>query len=933
MPNQNPEQIARDNIDRQLIDCGWMVQSKSKINLNAGIGVAVREYSTEVGPADYVLFVDGKPVGIIEAKREEEGHKLTVHEDQAEDYATAKLKYLNNEKLPFVYVSTGEVTSFTDFRDPKPRGRNVFTFHRPETLRNWLKKTKSLRAALQDLDNLPEDGLRECQINAITNLEKSFKQNKPRALIQMATGSGKTFTAITSVYRLLKLKDDNNNNVVRRILFLVDTKNLGEQAEQEFMSYLPNDDNRKFTELYGVHRLKSKHIPDDNHVYISTIQRLYAALKGQDLDESAEEENPHEKWLPKEVPPVEYNEKLPIEFFDFIFIDECHRSIYNLWMQVLDYFDAFQVGLTATPDARTFAYFQQNIVSEYSHEMAVADGVNVGYDVYLIDTKITRQGATLWKGQYIESRDKLTRKKRYELQDEDEAYSAQQLDKDIVNPNQIRLVIRTFKEHLPQMFPDRYDKDGNFEVPKTLIFAKTDSHADDIIQIVREEFNEENRFCKKVTYKANEDPKSVLAQFRNAYYPRIAVTVDMIATGTDVKPLECLLFMRDVKSRNYFEQMKGRGTRVISFDDLKKVSPCAKVTKDHFVIVDAIGVTKSLKTDSRPLEKKPGVPLKDLLGAIAVGARDEDLFTSLANRLTRLDKQITDKEKKQFEEISGGIPLSAVVKKLLNAYDPDTIEAIEQKVKEEKRGEAPVVIETVINEQLEQLRNNAAKVFTGELNEFIENVRKAHEQKIDLLNPDELINVGWDKDHASASSALVTDFKAWIESHKDEMVALQIFYGQPYRRRELTFAMIKDLVEKIKMDKPTLAPMNVWRAYEQLDASASTVPIGSPKNELVALVSLIRRVIGIDNVLTPYDKTVDKNFADWVWKKQQGAGIKFTKEQMEFLYFIKEQIATSLHFEADDFELNEQGMLGRAYKAFGDTLYEIIEELNEALAA
>jgi type I restriction enzyme R subunit len=165
------------------------------------------------------------------------------------------------------------------------------------------------------------------------------------------------------------------------------------------------------------------------------------------------------------------------------------------------------------------------------------------------------------------------------------------------------------------------------------------------------------------------------------------------------------------------------------------------------------------------------------------------------------------------------------------------------------------------------------------------------------------------------------------------MVALQIFYGQPYRRRELTFAMIKDLVEKIKMDKPTLAPMNVWRAYEQLDASASTVPIGSPKNELVALVSLIRRVIGIDNVLTPYDKTVDKNFADWVWKKQQGAGIKFTKEQMEFLYFIKEQIATSLHFEADDFELNEQGMLGRAYKAFGDTLYEIIEELNEALAA
>lgn len=931
MTNQNPEQIARDNIDRQLIACGWLVQPKSKINLSAGIGVAVREYSTEVGPADYALFVDGKPVGIIEAKREEEGHKMTVHEDQAEDYATAKLKYLNNEKLPFVYLSTGEVTTLTDFRDPKPRGRNVFTFHRPETLRNWLKKTKSVRAALQDLDNLPEDGLRDCQINAITNLEKSFKQNKPRALIQMATGSGKTFTAITSVYRLLKLKDDNNNNVVRRILFLVDTKNLGEQAEQEFMSYLPNDDNRKFTELYGVHRLKSKHIPDDNHVYISTIQRLYAVLKGQDLDESAEEDNPNEKWQPREVPPVEYNEKLPIEFFDFIVIDECHRSIYNLWMQVLDYFDAFQVGLTATPDARTIAYFKQNMVSEYSHEMAVADGVNVGYDVYLIDTKITQQGATLWKGEYVEHRERLSRKKRLELQDEDENYSAQQLDKDIVNPNQIRLVIRTFKEHLPLMFPDRFDKDGNFEVPKTLIFAKTDSHADDIIQIVREEFNEENRFCKKVTYKANEDPKSVLAQFRNDYHPRISVTVDMIATGTDVKPLECLLFMRDVKSRNYFEQMKGRGTRVINFDDLKKVSPCAKVTKDHFVIVDAIGVTKSLKTDSRPLEKKPGVPLKDLLGAVAVGARDEDLYTSLANRLTRLDKQITEKEKKTFEEKSGGIPLSTVVKDLLNAYNPDTVDAIEQKVREEKLGEAPVEIEAEINQRLEHLRNQAAKVFTGELNDYIENVRKAHEQKIDLLNPDELVNVGWDKDNKDKANETVTAFKEWIESHKDEIVALQIFYGQPYQRRELTFAMIKDLVEKIVLDKPTLAPMSVWRAYEQLESVS-----GQPKNEMVALVSLIRKVTGIDTALTPYDKTVDKNFADWVWKKQQGAAIKFTKEQMDWLYMLKEQIATSVHIEAGDLDytpFDAKGGRGKMWQLFGDEMETIINELNEALAA
>jgi len=925
MTNQNPEQVARDQIDKQLLACGWVVQSKSKINLSENLGVAVREYQTDVGPADYVLFVDGKPVGVIEAKREEEGHKLSVHEDQAEDYATAKLKYLNNEKLPFVYLSTGEVTTLTDFRDPKPRARNVFSFHRPKTIQDWLKKPKSLRTSINDLNVLPIEGLRDCQVNAITNLEKSFKSNKPRALIQMATGSGKTFTAITFIYRLLKFTQ------AKKILFLVDTKNLGEQAEQEFMSFLPNDDNRKFTELYGVHRLKSKHIPDDNHVYISTIQRLYAVLKGQDLEESAEEENPNEKWQPKEVPPIEYNEKLPLEYFDFIVIDECHRSIYNLWMQVLDYFDAFQVGLTATPDARTIAYFKQNIVSEYSHEMAVADGVNVGYDVYLIDTKITQQGATLWKGEYVEHRERLSRKKRLELQDEDEAYSSAQLDKDIVNPNQIRTVIRTFKEHLPEMFPDRFDKEGVFEVPKTLIFAKTDSHADDIIQIVREEFDEENRFCKKVTYKATEDPKSVLAQFRNDYHPRIAVTVDMIATGTDVKPLECLLFMRDVKSRNYFEQMKGRGTRVINFDDLKKVSPSAKITKDHFVIVDAIGVTKSLKTDSRPLEKKPGVALKDLLGAVAVGARDEDLFTSLANRLTRLDKQITEKEKNQFEEKSGGIPLSSVVKGLLNAYNPDTVEAIEQKIRTEKMGDAPIEIEAAITQELEQLRNQAAKVFTGELNEYIENVRKAHEQKIDLLNPDELVNVGWDKDNKDKANETITAFKEWIESHKDEVIALQIFYGQPYRRRELTFKMIKDLVELIVLEKPTLAPMSIWRAYEQLETVS-----GQPKNEMVALVSLIRKVAGIDATLTPYDKTIDRNFQQWILKKNAGQHNRFTKEQMDWLQMLKEQIATSVHVDTDDLEytpFDAKGGKGKMWQLFGDEMETIINELNEALAA
>jgi len=921
--NQDPEQRARDNIDKQLIECGWIIQDKKQINLHAGLGVAVRKYNTQDGKElDYALFVDGKPAGVVEAKAEDKVLQLTQVEEQAKGYADGKLKYLDNDPLPFVYESTGELTRFTDYRDPKPRSRPVFAFHRPETFLERLKKDTSLRRRIFDIPGLHTDGLRECQIAAISKLETSFRMNHPKALIQMATGAGKTYTAITFIYRLLKFAK------AKRVLFLVDTRNLGEQAEQELMAYMPNDDNRKFTELYGVHRLQSRFVPTDNQVYISTIQRLYSILKGVELDEHAEDENPNEKWQPTAPMPVVYNAKLPVEFFDFVVIDECHRSIYNLWKQVLDYFDAFLIGLTATPDNRTFGFFNQNVVSEYTHEEAVTDGVNVGSDVYIIETQITKKGSAIWKGQYVDHREKLSRKKRWAQLDEDVVYSEKQLDDNVVNPSQIRTIIRTFKEHLPEMFPDRRNEQGEFEVPKTLIFAKTDSHADDIIQIVREEFGEGNQFCKKITYNSD-DPKSTLVQFRNLYNPRIAVTVDMIATGTDVKPLECLLFMRDVKSRNYFEQMKGRGTRTISLDDLRRVTPAARYTKDHYVIVDAIGVTGSLKTDSRPLEKKPGVPLKDLLSAITVGARGEDLFTSLANRLARLEKQLTEKEKATFaEKAKKTIP--QVVKELLNAYNPDTLEEIHLKVEKENPDALPPEKEKKVKKLTENLQNAAASAFNGELNDYIENVRKIHEQIIDTVNPDKVITAGWDKDNKEKAREIVKTFSEWIARHKDEITALQIFYSQPYRRRELTYAMIRELVDAIVADKPTLVPLSVWRAYELLETVS-----GQPKNELVALVSLIRKVAGIDATLTSYDKTVDKNFQNWVFKKQAGT-LKFTEEQMQWLRMIKDHVAASVSLSVDDLDytpFDAQGGKGRMWQLFGSEMENIIKELNEALAA
>src|SRR5690554_4385692 len=932
--NQNPEQIARDTIDDMLQQAGWLVQSKNEVDLSASKGVAVREYQTDVGPADYVLFVARKPIGIIEAKREDEGHRLTVVEEQSKSYAEAKLKYLNNDPLPFVYESTGTITRFTDYRDPKPRGRNVFSFHKPETIAEWLKKGKSLRERLLDLPELDETGLRPAQIVAINNLEHSFKKNRPKALIQMATGAGKTFTAATFVYRLLKHAD------AKRILFLVDTKNLGEQAEQEFMTFQPTDDNRKFTELYNVQRLTSSYIASDSQVCISTIQRLYSILKGEELDESAELENPEENsWMQQQMSkkkalPVEYTPNVPIEQFDFIVIDEAHRSIYNLWKQVLDYFDAFLIGLTATPDKRTFVFFNENVVSQYTYEESVTDGVNVPYDVYTIETDISNNGAVVESGWFIDRRDKLTRKKRWQQEDEDTEYKRNDLDKKVVNPSQIRNIIREYKKALKTtIFPKRFDENGDYEVPKTLVFAKTDSHADDIIKIIREEFDEGNDFCKKVTYKIEEDPKSVLNRFRNSYYPRIAVTVDMIATGTDVKPLEVLLFMRDVRSTNYFEQMKGRGTRTIHPDTLKLVSKTAP-GKSHFVIVDAVGATKSKKTDSRPLERKPSVPMKDLLGAVTVGVADEDLFHSLSNRLIKLEKQITEKEKERVLELSGGKNLKQITKDLITAFEQDAIAAKAQAEIEATPIEdrTPALEEAARKNAQKALIQEASRTFNGELNTYLDNVRRQHEQIIDIHNIDTVTQSEWDQSSKDKATEIVQDFSEYLALHKDEIKALSIFYNQPYNRREITFKMIKDVMEKLRMDKPALSPNAVWGAYANLEE----VKGKQPKDKLTSLISLIRRACGIDSELKAYDRTVDENFKNWIFKQNAGQHNRFTPEQLDWLRLIKDHVVSSYHIEIDDLDytpFDAKGGKGRMYQLFGKEMNGIIDELNEVLAA
>lgn len=923
-----PEAQARQVIDERLRAAGWQVQDCRQLNLGAALGIAVREYPTDSGPADYVLFVNREAVGVIEAKRDDAGEQLVVTESQTERYATSRLKWrANSQPLPFLFEATGEITRFTDGRDPAPRSREVFGFFRPETLAAWAAQPSTLRRRLREaMPPLPTENLRDCQTAAVTGLEQSLAANRPRALVHMATGAGKTFTAITAVYRLLKFGG------AKRVLFLVDTRNLGKQAHQEFMAYTPPDDGRKFTELYNVQRVGSAGVDRHAQVCISTIQRMYAALSGEALDESAEDIPAAE--VARVVKPgrlVSYAPELPIETFDFIVIDECHRSIYNLWKQVLDYFDAFLIGLTATPDKRTYGFFNENVVAEYSYEDSVADGVNVGYDVWEIVTEVTQQGAELKAKEWVDHRDRQTRKRRWAETEEDLAYTGKELDRSVVNPSQIRQVLMEMKRVVEQdLFPTRR------EVPKTLIFAKTDSHADDIVQLVREVYGQGNAFCRKVTY-SEKQADAVLAAFRNDYHPRIAVTVDMIATGTDVKPLEVLLFMRDVRSKGYYEQMKGRGVRSLDANGLQKVSASADGAKARFILIDAVGVEKSLKTESRSLEQKPGVPLKDLLQAVALNQRDDDTLLTLANRLVRLDKQLDPKARARIEKASGGVPARELGKALLKALDPDAIAQAALAVAQAQgitRSE-----DTLLPQELQAAR--AARVAAAcapfdapELREQIEHARREREQLIDTINTDRILTSGPAAQMDEHARADVQAFQDFAQAHKDELAALSFFYQQPYQRRALTVEAVQELADAIARPPLMLTTDRLWAAYARVQAN-QVKGVGLQR-QLTDLVALLRFALGLDAELTPFADTVNQRFADWIWRHNSRRATSFTPEQTDWLRLMKDHIASSCSIARDDFdyaELAARGGLQKAWGLFGEELDALMAGMNEELVA
>jgi type I restriction enzyme R subunit len=927
------EQHARALIDPLLTAAGWSVQDYKGANLHAARGVALREFelTTGHGTADYLLYVDGKAAGVIEAKKQ--GTTLTGVEIQSARYAQGLPPKLPawRRPLPFVYESTGEETHFTNGLDPEPRARSVFAFHRPETLADWLAApphstisgTAGISAPpdagfppatfLGRVRQMPElitewgdHKLWPAQIAAIRNLEASLAKNKPRALIQMATGSGKTFTAISFIYRLIKFGG------ARRVLFLVDRGNLGRQTKKEFDQYVSPVNNYKFGEEYIVQHLTSNNLDKTARVCICTIQRMYSMLRGRELPEDADETSTEGvEELFKEPDPIDYNPAFPIETFDIIVTDEAHRSIYNLWRQVLEYFDAHLIGLTATPNKQTFGFFNQNLVMEYGHAQAVADGVNVNYDVYRIKTSVTEAGSKVEAGYWLQVMDKPTRSRRDWQLDDDFEYSPDELDRGVQTPDQIRTLVRTLRDRWKtELFPQRE------ELPKTLVFAKDDNHAEAVVGIFRDEFGRGNEFAQKITYRTTgAKPEDLIKAFRTSYYPRVAVTVDMIATGTDIKPVEIVMFMRSVKSRSFFEQMKGRGVRVIKDDDLRSVNPGEHVHKDHFVIVDCVGVCERDKTDSRPLDQKKSVPLDKLLQTISLGSIEPEVLSSVAVRLARLDAQLSDVERFKVEAEAGGLGLKDISRGIVKALDPSEDRTPEQ-------------ADTALREAVQPLANPALRSLILEL-------KQQKELVIDTVTQDSVLEAGFSEAARERAEGMVKSFEEFIAQHRDEITALQILYNRPVRTggAPIKFEDLKALAEKLQAPPRLWTESQLWQAYAALDQSK--VKGTSRRRILTDLVSLVRYAMQQENELVPYPERVGANFKAWM-AQQQAVGKEFTYEQRWWLEKMAEHIASNLGIEPDDFgyaPFDQRGGLGKVHQLFGAELPKVMDELNRELVA
>lgn len=886
-----PEEKARIKIDQWFADAGWEVINRDEYEPTS-TAVAIREGLLKGNlEADYFLFINGKAVGVLEAKREETYAFSSVVCEQAALYARSvpNIYQTYQKPLPFIFTSNGKELYFCDFREQDHYFKQIMTIPTPHEL----VKKLGINDYFAGLPTLRKKGLRDCQYEAITELEKSFRSGQQRALMVLATGAGKTYTACLAAYRMLSYTP------MRRVLFLVDRNNLGKQAEGEFGTFRLTENGEAFNTIFTVNRLRSSSIPSDSNVIISTIQRLFSFLKGDTIEDN-EDDDENEPTEEVTLPP---NPNLPHDYFDMIIIDECHRSIYGNWRKVLEYFDTARlVGLTATPIPETMAFFNNNRIVNYTLEKSIVDGVNVDCRVYRIKTQVTETGGAILEGEKFKEETRYTGEVKTVSSKETKTYTNKELNRSIINPAQIKLILSTYRDVVyTELFNDPQREPNMDYLPKTLIFALNEAHATNIVQIAKEVFGRtDDRFVQKITYSAG-DSNELIRQFRNDKDFRIAVTCTLVATGTDVKPLEVVMFMRDVESLPLYIQMKGRGVRTIGDEQLRNVTPNA-FSKDCFYLVDAVGVTEHEKTIPTATDEPTTkiITLKELLERISHGYIPDEYLKRLAATLARIYNKADDSQRKEFTR------LSRDDMKELSARIYDALE----------KGTLPPFVSTE-NPNLERKGLVSPLANHADARRYLLILAAGF---VNTLMPgeDTLISKGFSIEEAKCTTEA---FEEFCRENADEIEALRIIYnneGEP-----ITYSMLKDLEHKLKMANNHFVPKQIWNSYAVL--SPGKVKRSTTKEESDALTNIIqlvrfafRQIDRLESVVT----TSKQYFNLWLGQNQR----EITDKQREVISRIVDYIASNGACTVKDIREDDATHAAQMIRAFGG-----MQKADEAL--
>ena len=886
-----PEEKARQKIDQWFTDAGWEVINRDDYEPTC-TAVAIREGLLKGNlEADYFLFINGKAVGVLEAKREETDAFSSIVCEQAALYARSvpNIYQTYQKPLPFIFTSNGKELYFCDFREQDHYFKQIMTIPTPHEL----VKKLGINDYFAGLPTLRKKGLRDCQYEAITELEKSFRAGQNRALMVLATGAGKTYTACLAAYRMLSYTP------MRRVLFLVDRNNLGKQAEGEFGTFRLTENGEVFSTIFTVNRLRSSSIPSDSSVIISTIQRLFSFLKGDAIEDN-EDDDENEPTEEVALPP---NPNLPHDYFDMIIVDECHRSIYGNWRKVLEYFDTARlVGLTATPIPETMAFFNNNRIVNYTLEKSIVDGVNVDCRVYRIKTQVTETGGAILEGEKFKEETRYTGEVKTVSSKETKTYTNKELNRSVINPAQIKLILSTYRDVVyTELFNDPQREPNMDYLPKTLIFALNEAHATNIVQIAKEVFGRtDDRFVQKITYSAG-DSNELIRHFRNDKDFRIAVTCTLVATGTDVKPLEVVMFMRDVESLPLYIQMKGRGVRTIGDEQLRNVTPNA-FSKDCFYLVDAVGVTEHEKTIPTATDEATTkiITLRELLECISHGYISDEYLKRLAATLARIFNKADDSQRKEFARLSHD-DMKELSARIYDALEKSTLPPFvsTEKPNLERKG----LVSPLANHA--DARRYLLILAAGFVNTL-------------MPGEDTLISKGFSIEDAKNTTEA---FEEFCRENADEIEALRIIYnneGEP-----ITYSMLKDLEHKLKMVNNHFAPKQIWNSYAIL--SPGKVKRSTTKEESDALTNIIqlvryafRQIERLDSVVT----TSKQYFNLWLGQNQR----EITDKQREVISRIVDYIASNGACTVRDIREDDATHAAQMIQAFGG-----MQKADEAL--